>query len=331
MTTIPLRKTLLTLPAFLLLCSGALLAQPSPHGGEPVQFGPPMRPNTLFAYKYTERVKQVMEVNGRVMDSSERVLTYFFTERQRPHPDRDGLLLVEANIDSMRVEVVRPGDTLRFNTQVPGDWANTKSREVMGPSVLVNRILAWTVDGYGAVVSSEEKGFKDLRRQVQDPSVDLFTRARVLEVIDPSYIRTIMIPWRGSVPVGRTMPLDRPYSADMLAALDRTPFTARAKAHLERPADGRLHAKVTGTLGKTAAKTFTYTGFDDPVTVVGGEGTVTGDLTLGDDGVLNQGWLITRGTLRGKRGSAKVTSRITHESYYETIGTSVFSVADDTQ
>jgi|GEM_PF-2047905 len=315
----------------LLVCVGTADAQPVPHGGQTIHFGPPMRPNTLFAYKYTERVRQVFEVDGRAMDSSERVLSYFFTERQRPHPKRAGLLVVQANIDSMKLEVVRPGDTLRFNTQVPSHWENTKHAEVMGPSVLVNRMMGWTIDNYGSVISTEEKGFKDVREQVNDEHINVLTRLRILETIDPVYIRTIMLPWQAFVPVGRQMPLGRPYTVDLLAALDRTPFTAQGRSELGRGPDGLLHAKLTGKLQKTQAKTFTYVGFDDPITIVGGEGSVTGDMTLAEDGVVERGWVISRGAVRGRRGAATVTSRITHEVYYETIGTSFFDVIDDSQ
>ena len=74
--------------AFALVGAASALAQP---GGIPkaadddrFSFGPPLRRNVVLAYKYTERVKTVNELNGHAFDSSERVLSYFITERQVP-------------------------------------------------------------------------------------------------------------------------------------------------------------------------------------------------------------------------------------------------------
>src|SRR3954468_8246657 len=78
---------------------------PAPSASDRFDFGPPLRANIVFIYKYTERVTEVHEMNGQIADSTQRVLTYYISQRQIPSNTRKGLLAIEANIDSMEIDV----------------------------------------------------------------------------------------------------------------------------------------------------------------------------------------------------------------------------------
>ncbi|MEO5929899.1 MAG: hypothetical protein ABIR47_08195 [Candidatus Kapaibacterium sp.] len=303
------------------------LATDAPPAADDIfSFGPPLRSKMVFAYKYTERVKVLSEMNGQRYDSSERNLIYFITERQIPG-DKKGLIKVEANIDSMRIEIRGQESKLVFDTQkfVGGDPKVVRNREIFIPSVLVNNLVTFTITSYGQILKVESKGLQNSLAQASDPAVDEFTRERLRASITDEYLTSIFLPWRGLAPLGQKVQFGKTLTVPSSAVLDRVSFRDTAAVRLLKSPEGDAHLNFSAKLNKSSTKLMTMVAFDDPVKVTSASGTLSGDLTLDQDGVVRSGWAKTSGTVDGNRSGAKIRSAIDHEIYFEMMGLAPFN------
>lgn len=294
-------------------------------GDSTFSFGPPLRPNIVFVYKVTERVKLVNALAGSTdRDSSVRTVTYFISERQQPSETISGQLEIRANVDSMRIEYQGLDGDVNFDTQkFPSDKL-VRHREVLGPSVVVNRMATVTLSAYGEVLKVESPALHDLQKDLNEPSLDAFTKDRVRAVISDDAVTALMLPWRGLLPNGRNITFDAPRAIPYFGMMDRTAFRDSAKVTLVRGDDHRPHLLIAATLDRPVNQTTTISALAEPVKVVGGRGAVTGDFRLDDDGVLHSGWLSTTGTLTTESGAARLVSQVTHETYIDMIAMSPF-------
>jgi hypothetical protein len=300
-----------------------LFAQgPAPASNERFDFGPPLRPDIVFIYKYTERVTEVHEMAGQIVDSTQRLLTYYISQRQIPSPERKGLLSIEANIDSMEIDVRgMDGNRIFFNTQrltgAAGELELIRHREVFGPSTLVNRMVTFTISPYGEIIKVASPSLKQAREDVNDPRIDDFTRARILEVMTDEYLTSVYLPWRNVVPLSRKVPYNKDLPVPFLTAFDRVSFRDTASVRVVKGADGASHLTFVSHLDRPLSKSMTIAAFDEPIKLDAASAAVTGDLKLDEDGVILSGWTSMKGTASGKRQGVLVHSTIAHEVYVE--------------
>lgn len=287
-------------------------------------FGPPLRSNHVFAYKYTERVTTVHEISGSVADSSERTLTYYITQHQFPTPGKNGMLTVQANIDSMMLEVrTDGGQRLEFNTQTFAftDGRLAAHREVLVPSSLVNRLVTFNITPYGEILSVDSRDLENVQEQAKDSTIDEFTRTRLAEITTDQYLASVFLPWR-MLPVGRQVEYNEPVSVPLWMSFDRLSFKGTGTSTLAKSPDGDPVLRFEGRLSSPVLAKITTTGFDDPLTVKSANANVAGELTLESDGVVRRGWTAVTGSAVSDRHGIPVNTRIRHEAYIETIGVS---------
>ena len=316
--------------AFALVGAASALAQP---GGIPkaadddrFSFGPPLRRNVVLAYKYTERVKTVNELNGHAFDSSERVLSYFITERQVPG-DKKGLTNIEANIDSMKLEYTTPDSKILFNTQHfdPANPGTLKHREVFVPTVLVNHMVVFTLSPYGEVMSVKSEGLDNAKEQAKDKAVGDFLRHRLTASTTSEYLQSVLLPWRGVAPLWRKVAYDQEVKMKSATVLDRTSFRDTATVALVRSPEGEPVLRFSAHFAKPLNKTMTLASMNDPIDVVSGDGKVSGELKLDPDGVVHSGWSVATGTVVGNASGAQIKSNVRHEIYFEPLGQFTFT------
>lgn len=284
------------------------------------RFGPPLRSNYVFGYKYTERVNAVHEIGGTIADSSVRVVTYFVTQRQIL-ANTGGPITVEANIDSMTLDVRGIEEHVTFNTQqfVEGDWKNARHREVLGPSSIVNRLITANVSPYGEILDIKSEDLENVMRQAENPGVDDFTRVRIAEITTKDYLSTVFFPWR-MLPLGRSVGYDRSAPSPLVVALDRLAFRGTGTSHVTKSPAGEPVLRFEGRVSDPILKKMTIGAYSDPLEVKSAEARIAGELTLEEDGVVRNGWMNVTGTVTSDRAGVPVTSRIRHEVYVELMG-----------
>ncbi len=293
-----------------------------------LQFGPPLRAQFVFAYKYTERVRTLLELEGTPYDSTDRTLTYFMTMHQTVSNDGSRRVMVELNVDSMQLDLRSSGDSLHFHTQhLQGDdWNMVRHREILVPSAFVSRPLMFQLSPYGEIMGISGKALADLREQGEIPEVDPFTRARLKELTTDDYMASVLLPWRCVVPLGALVEVERPVVLKSVPlTLDRVAFRNNVNSTLEFGKDGLPVLRFDATLDSVVTPTITLLQFDQPLNVVGAEGTITGKLKMQEDGVVTGGWSVATGTINADRGGQKVTERVTHEVFIESMGTVTYA------
>jgi hypothetical protein len=285
---------------------------------KPLAFGPPLRPNIVFSYKFTERVRAVYESQGQVVDSGQRVLTYYVSQKQEPMTG--GRWQIEANIDSMRVEYVHNGETLHFNTQdAATEQFDINHREILGPSAIVNRVAMITLSPYGEVLNVESPSFEFLKEQIAAPGVDAVTRERVVDLISPEFLSAAVFPWRSVAPLGRTVGYSETLRVPFVGVLDRIAVRDTAEVTLTRH-NGKATLGFTSDFGHTARKLAAFTELLEPVSIASIDGSISGALTLDDDGVVVSGWTTAKGTINGVVSGAPLVATVWHETFTEMIG-----------
>ncbi len=303
-------------------CPRDVSAQSTPAPGAPAEshctftFGPPLRTNMLFAYRYQEVVKAVHDVSMpdgvQSTDSTRRVLTYFITERQVPSKLGNGAMVIEANIDSMRLDFTSPAGHLQFDTQkLLGTDYDVQHPEILVPSAVVNRLAKFTISPYGEILSIDGP-ITDVHDQVMVPGIDAFTRARAADLFDPHGLEAIFFPWHGALPLGRTVRCGEAVRLGAGTLLDRIPFDDSVEVTLPGDEDAP-YATFTGTLTHPAVDEWTIDGLRDPARIIDADGVVSGRLNLDPDGVVVDGWTAVRGTVTSTSGDVKVRSTLTHE------------------
>jgi hypothetical protein len=314
-----LRPSLKPLLLTLLFSIGAAL--PASAQEQPFSFGPPLRPNIIFAYRYVERVRATHRMEGQVVDSTDRTLTYFITERQLP--GQNGTWIVEANIDSMRVDSRGTGGRVLFNTQsMKGSEMLVKHREVLAPSSLVNRMVTFTLSPYGEIIKVDSPALRDLLDQAAVPEVDSFTRDRVTALVRDEHLAAVYLPWRGVAPLGQKVEFDRSQSIPFPTTLDELAFRDTASVKIVRGREGEPgpHLQFTASLGEPISPKLTVTAFPGPVTISSLKGGTTGDLKLDQDGVILSGWVTTTATATGRLGDQKLSSDFIQEVFIDQLG-----------
>lgn len=290
-------------------------------------FGPPLRNGILFSYKYTERVKTwMMDGKGSVQDSSERILTYYLTERQT---DGDaavggGARIVEANIDSMRLDYRGAEGDVMFDTQNmehTNDVIRLRHRAVLVPSTLVSSLTRFTISPYGSLVGVESKAFESIREQAQDPMLDDFTYKRIEQMITDEYLSTVFLPWRNVVPFGHTVEYGKPLRIPFIGALDRVVFVDSASVTLQRGEEDPLKPTLnfSATLSNPKNEWITLEGWNNPVLLKGGNAVITGMYKLDRDGVVLSGLSTANGTVSGSARGQELSARFEHQTYIELI------------
>jgi hypothetical protein len=317
-----LHASILALCLALIAASGAL-AQPATTAtaapAKSLAFGPPLRPNIVFSYKFTERVRAIYESGGAIVDSGGRELSYYISAQQTPLPG--GRWSIEANVDSMRVDYLHNGQKLHFNTQeAANENFDINHREILAPSAIVNRVAMIGLSPYGELISIESPSFDFLREQIADPAVDASTRERVQDLISPEFLSATLLPWRSIAPLGRTVR----YDVDTLrvpfyGVLDRIPVRDTARVYLMRQNDKPVLG-FTADFTRASRKVATFTELLDPVTISAIDGKITGALNLDDDGVVVSGWTTAKGTVNGVVAGLPVLATVWHETYTEMIG-----------
>jgi hypothetical protein len=214
-----------------------------------------------------------------------------------------------------------------FHTQrlEGNDWNLVKHREVFAPSVLVNRPITFTMTPYGQILSVGGRSIKSAREQADDPAVDQFTRSRLDEVLTDEYLASVLLPWRGVLPLGQKVAFEKDLKIPFWTSFDRVSFRDTATFRLTNGADSALHLIFTANLDRPLTKTFTIAGFDDAIPITSAGASLNGDLKLDEDGVVRSGWTMMKGTILGKRHGIPVTGTITHEVYVEAIGMMPFA------
>ncbi|MBC8145090.1 MAG: hypothetical protein H7X80_05850 [bacterium] len=314
--------TRLTLIAFTILTSIAavatLSAQSPLTASDALEFGPPLRPNIVFSYKFTERVHSIYESQGTVVDSGERILTYYISERQLPLDG--GRWSIEANVDSMRVDYKHDGATLQFNTQdaVDGPF-DINHREILAPSSIVNLPATVTLSSYGEILDVESPAFDDLREQIKSEGVDPAVRERVLDLTSTEFVGATVFPWRNIVPLGRRVAYFDTLRLPFAGVLDRTPVRDTATVVLIRQNEKAV-LNFSSTFARAVRPTATFTELRDPVAIESVNGRISGGLNLDDDGVVISGWTAATGTIAGIVSGAPIVATIRHETYTEMIG-----------
>lgn len=293
-----------------------------------LQFGPPLRANFVFAYKYTERVRSTLELDGALFDSTERLLTYYMTMHQTVATDGSHRVSLELNVDSMQLDFRSTGDSLHFHTQhLQGDdWNMVRHREVLVPSAFVSRVMMFQLAPYGQVIGIGGKALADLREQGNVPEVDPFTRARLAEMTLDSYIASVLLPWRCVVPLGSRVQTGKPVQLhDVPLTMDRTSFRNDVTSTLEYGADGLPVLRFEAALDSVVTPTLTLLQFDQPMNITGADGRITGQLRMQEDGVVSGGWSVATGTIKANRSGQQVTERVRHEVFIEAMGTTTYA------
>ncbi len=299
--------------------TGAFAQRPGGGGGE-FSFGPPLRSDYIFAYKYTERVGLHQSIDGRGFDSTERVLTYFLTERQIVAPDGSGRVTVDVVVDSMMLSYTSSGEKFNFHTQhlQGNDWQKVKHREVLVPSSLVNRKVTFDLSPYGELLAMRSPALDNVREQAAAPEVDDYTRLLAANITGLPYLASVLETWRGITPIGETVETKGPIAGrKFYAVLDRVPFQTTGTITLVTGEDGATHLKFNALLEHSRVDSLVWPQFEEPLPLVSATGTITGDLKLDEDGVINSGWSVADGTIVTRRGASNLTTRVRHESYIE--------------
>jgi hypothetical protein len=284
-------------------------------------FGPPLRANIVFAYKYSERLQSVQQMHGQIVDSSDRTLTYFITERILP--GENGTFTVEANVDSMRIDANSMGEKLSFNTQqLKGSEMMVRHREVLAVTSLVNRMVTFTLSPYGEVIQIESQPLQELLQQAQAPSVDAFTRERVRSLAGNGYLASVFLPWRGLTPVGRTVKYGEKVSMPFWSSIDLLSFNDTAVVTIQHSTDGTPGPTVgfTATLDNPLNKMMTATAITEPMKLVRASGTVNGQMRLDEDGSVLSGWTAMKGSAEAEYDGQTLTSNFTQETYIDLLG-----------
>jgi len=308
------------------LALASIAAVPSSAQENGFSFGPPLRSKHLFAYKYTERVTTVHEMDGGATDSTERVLTYYITQRQIPIPEKKGMMKVEANIDSMTIDLRGADQRITFNTQLfaQQDWKIGGHREVLVPASLVNRMVSFEVSPYGEIMEIESVELDKARKQAELPQVDAFTRARLAEITTDEYLAAVLLPWR-MAPLGRKVEYNKPMATPLWVALDRLSFRGTGSVAVMKSSTGGPKLRFEGRVKNPVFAKITTAGFDEPLTVKSAEASVAGEMELESDGVVRSGWASITGTAISERSGAAVNSRIRHEVYIESLGVAPYA------
>lgn len=285
---------------------------------KPLQFGPPLRPNIVFSYKFTERVRAVYESGGAAIDSGSRILSYFISQKQSPLSG--GRWLIEANIDSMHVEYMHNGESVTFNTQnAAHESFDINHREILAPSAIVNRVAMITLSPYGEVLEVESPSFDFLIEQIAEPGVDPVIGERVLDLIAPEFLSATLLPWRSIAPLGQAVTYDDTLSIPFAGVLDRIPVRDTAKVVLTRQ-NGKAVLNFSSDFARSTRPVAAFTELLDPVSIISTKGHISGALNLDDDGVVVSGWTAAKGTVTGTVSGAPIAATIWHETYSEMIG-----------
>lgn len=288
-------------------------------------FGPPLRTGIVFHYKYTERVKTwLLDKKGSVQDTSERILTYYVSERQTEAEIGGGATLIEANIDSMRLDYRGVGGDVMFNTQNKAeaqDMQRLRHPAVLVPSTLVSSVARFTISPYGSLVGMQSKAFESILEQAQDPMLDDFTYKRIEQMINEEYLSTVFLPWRNIVPYGHTLEFGKEMRVPFVDALDRVVFVDSVSVLLQPgdvdPLKPTLSFKATLSGPKTEWATFE--GRVNPVLLKGANAIVTGQYNLDRDGVVLSGFSVANGTITGSARGQEMSARVEHQTYVELI------------
>lgn len=316
--------------AMLCLLQTSLVAQIPTQGGPSdgsgsadFVFAGPLKNDILYSYKYTERVRVwILDKTGAVTDSSDRLLTYFLTERQTSAEIGGGAKVVEANIDSMHLEYHASDGDVDFNTQNI-DHANDRKRinhpAVLVPSALVNAVGHFTLSPYGSLGDVTGTSIESVRRQGEDPMLDDFTQKRIEHMFSDDYLATVFFPWRSAVPLGRIVRFGDKMELPIIAGLDRITFRDEATVVVTEP-DKELGAGVIDIHAELSHPTTEWVTFDvvpHPVLVKDASGVLTGQLFLDEDGVVQSGWTSTTGTMAASFSGNPVNARIEHQVFVE--------------
>ncbi len=227
-------------------------------------FGSPLKNDIVFFYKYTEKVNHwFLDKDGKVQDSSERVLTYYLSERQLNAEIGGGTKTIEANIDSMHVDYRGRAGSIKFNTQSIDDVNNlqlVRHSAVLVPSALVNCVAQLTLSPYGTLVGMKSKSFVNVREQGEDPMLDDFVQKRIEHMVTPEFLSTILFPWRNVVPLGRIVAFGTSTPVQMTTTLDRVVFTDTATVVLEHSDSNPTHGVIDfkASLANSATEWVTF-------------------------------------------------------------------------
>jgi hypothetical protein len=323
--------------AGLLTSQGLLLAQPS--GAEPEQapaefeFGPPLRHNILFSYQYQEKVEvKLNNSDGTLIDSSERTVTYYISERQKPAGVGGGALDIEANIDSMRLDYRGSGGDVRFNTQNQAhtdDLDIIRHPAVLVPSTLVNSVAHFTVSPYGSYVNMQSESFESIRKQGDEPTLDDFTQQRIAHMIDGRFLSTIFLPWKNVVPFGENVPYDRPRDRVAWLTMNRILFRDTVDVVLHHGTGDHSDGPVLefqGDLHNPVSDWMTFDASVDPYLLSDAEGRTSGRFYLEKDGIVRSGFSTTNGTFSASFRGKKITGSINHQVFVELTNMTNFPV-----
>ena len=304
----------------------------SPGEEEKFSFGPPLRENILFAYKYTERVRAWYEDDkGKMIDSCDRTLIYYITEMQRPSPVGGGAYDIETNIDSMKVDYRGAGGSIDFNTQDPShvtDYSRIRHPAILVPSTLVSSVTHFTVSPYGGLVGMESPSFDKVREQAEDPYLDEFTYKRIDHMIDKRFLSTIFLPWRNLLPLGREILYNTPVKVPFYGTLDRITFDDSATVTLRYSKEdpSRPHLEFEAPLSDPVVEWMTFDGIAHPLLLKEAAGDIQGRLHLDQDGVVLSGFSTAAGKVEGSFEGKKTRARFEHQVFVELINMTNFPV-----
>lgn len=321
-------KFLLPLIAAISLAQVATAQETGKPTPDTFSFGPPLRGNAVFAYECSERVKTVVRDNkGEIRDSSERNVRYYVTMRQVVLDKDQKLMKIETNIDSMIIDFSNKlsGDYIYFNTQQMPSQSVIRHREVFAPSVLINRMVSFQITPYGQIVKTTSSALDDVKQQAKTPGIPdaEFSRERIQQVCDPEYLAWMLLPWRGMLPLGQTVPVNKPMQQKFNGVLDRLTFQATATATLLSDSLGQ-RLRFTAPIASAVKQTGTLSLFPKPLTVTGIKGALTGELKLEQDGVVAGGWVGATGTATADVKGEKLTLSFSHEFYTKQVGMTPF-------
>ncbi len=288
-----------------------------------LKFGTPLRSNVVFAYKYVERVTEIHEAGGQLVDSNKRIVTYYISQRQLPSARGNGLIAIEANVDSMEIDQRGMGDSLYFNTQrieLANNQQLVRHRDVFAPSILVNRMVTFHLTSYGQIVKVESPSRDQALEDLKSAPIDPFTRERLFATLTDEHLASVLLPWRGVAPLGRTVAYNKELKIPFWTSFDRIGFRDTARVMLVNGPDDAAHLRYTATLSHTRTGSVTITAFDEPLKLGSATASVSGDLKLDQDGVVISGWTLMNGTMQCMRSGTPIKSRISHEVYFDSIG-----------
>ncbi len=316
------------------------MAMPAPGqdngGSDTYQFGPPLRNNILFSYIYTEQVRTwILDKSGVAVDSSERTLRYYITQRQRPAGMGEGTLEIESNIDSMHLDYRGTGDTIRFNTQNRdhiSDLEIVRHPSVLVPSALVNAVTFFKISPYGRVIDTiRSQSISSLRKQRESPLLDDFTYKRMDHMLEDDFLKTIYFPWRGVVPLGEMVSYNSEKKVPFIGAMDRITFADTATVTLI-PRSGDAPGPTLTFRSRVRAPLYEWITYDllgTPVLLEGVNGNMTGRLELDQDGVVLNGFTTVNGVASGTARGKEVIAKIEHQTFIEMTGMIGFAVDAD--